>query len=116
MEHTTVLIVVGFILVLITVFAMVRSGSKVDDMKRWNALTAEMYDRYPNANYKAQLEFMRRDKYAAFKIAIDKNEDIAELTEDYQMILDEQERIDHNAKYIGAEFNPYVANQNQTGV
>lgn len=117
MEESTVimLIVIGFILILAKVFAIAKSSGEKDDQIRWRNLRSEMIERYPTANYKAQIEFMRRDKYAALKIAINKNEDIADLTEEYQLLTDEYDRIDFGMRQLGSEFDPYVANSQMKG-
>ena len=103
-------IIIGVIIVLISCFAIVSVGGKKDDEVRWANLLKEMNERYPDATYKAKLEFMRRNRYAAIKIATQEDDDIVGLTDEYQLIIDEQERIEEGERQLGAEFNPYVAN------
>lgn len=106
-------IIVLVIAVLVYMSAM--SGGKADDNRRWNNLLVEMYEKNPNATYSAQLEFLRREKYRAIRSAANKHEDISELTEDYQMIVDEQERLTEGDRQLGSEFEPHVANQTKEG-
>ena len=107
-------LIVGAILIIgitITIFySLIGINQKRGDEIRWKDILAEMRERYPDATYKAQLEFIRRDRYAALRSATENNEDIVLLTEEYQMIVDEQERIVEGERQLGAEFDPYVAN------
>lgn len=107
-----ILIAVVFVIMLFSVCAAVVVGGMSDDESRWLKLKEEMILRYPNATYSAQLEFLRRDKYLAIREATLKHEDISDLTEDYQMILDEQERLTEGDRQLGGEFQPFVSNQN----
>jgi len=108
-------LIVGLIfaaaIITMTAYAAVVVGGQFDDRERWNHLLVEMNTRYPNATYKAKLEFMRRDRDAALKDATGKNDQIADLTEDYQLIIEEQERIEEGMRQLGAEFDPFVANK-----
>lgn len=96
------------IIVTIAVYMAAMIGGKSDDNRRWNNLMLEMADKYPTAQYTAQLEFIRRDRYDSIMKATTNHEDIGELCEDYALILDEQEKMALIDRQIGIEATPFV--------
>jgi hypothetical protein len=115
MEPYLAVIAVIVVIGIVFAFVAVMSGGNADDNRRWNNLLVEMYEKNPNATYSAQLEFLRRQKYAAIRQSTTNHEDINELMEDYQMIVDEQERLTEGDRQLGREFEPHVANQTKEG-
>jgi hypothetical protein len=112
MEPSTVVIIIfGVALIILTAFALVKVGAERDNELHWTLLMAEAERRFPNAMYRAKIEFMRRDRYAQIKLATERNEDITELTEDYNLLMDEEDRVTEGERQLGADFDPYVASQ-----
>ncbi len=96
------------IIITIVICSVVMIGGKSDDNRRWNYLMLEMAEKYPTAQYTAQLEFLRRDRYALIMQATANHEDISELCEDYAMIMDEQEKMAVIDRQIGIEATPVL--------
>jgi len=97
------------IIIAVVFYLITMIGGVSDDSLRWKRLLNEMRERYPDARYTAQLEFIRRDRYAAINSATTKYEDIMDLCEDYTLITDEQERMAQIDRQIGMNEQPVIA-------
>lgn len=110
-ESAVVILIICFLIVLVSVLVILRAGKKTDDNITLQSLRSEMDHLFPATSYRAQLEFMRRRKYAELKDATANDQEIERLSLEYQLIIEEQVRIKHETDSFGAEFDPYVSHQ-----
>ncbi|NUN68853.1 MAG: hypothetical protein HUU02_03985 [Bacteroidetes bacterium] len=108
MEGWILYLMVPGIIITVVVFMAARLGGKTDNNRRWNNLMVEMTEKYPTAQYTAQLEFLRRDKYAAIILTTNNHGDISELCEEYAMIMEEQQKMAAIDRQIGIEATPVL--------
>lgn len=94
---------IGVIIAVAVWFGAAMSRKQIDS-DRLEYLIAEGKKKFAGATGDSLLEFIRRDLYRQLRLAANNNKNIDQLSEDYVLIVGEQERIQSEEKMLGGEF------------